>query len=206
MGASKRVAEIYVQSQAKKIEKEGLQMRIITTRFGNVLGSSGSVLPRFRKQIENGGPVTVTHPDIFRYFMTIPEACRLVLEAASIGENGEIYVFDMGDPVRIAELARKMIELSGYIPDKDIQIKYTGLRPGEKLYEELLNDKETTFPTEHEKISAVKVEQYDPVSVSETVNKMIDLSKKVEIDYTIQLMKSFIPEFKSQNSPYERFD
>jgi FlaA1/EpsC-like NDP-sugar epimerase len=206
MGASKRVAEIYVQSLAKQCEKEGKKTRFITTRFGNVLGSNGSVIPYFKEQIERGGPVTVTHPDIIRYFMTIPEACRLVLEAASFGQSGEIYVFDMGSPVKIADLARRMIELAGLVPDKDIKIEYIGLRPGEKLYEELLNDKETTIETGHEKITVAKVRQYQLDEVSSAIQQMIDYSNIVDIPHTVKTMKKLVPEFKSQNSPFSEFD
>lgn len=206
MGASKRIAEIYVQSLAKKVQATGNPVRIITTRFGNVLGSNGSVIPRFREQIQNGGPVTVTDPEIIRYFMTIPEACRLVLEASSFGNNGEIYVFDMGSPVKIAELAKKMIELAGYKPDVDIKIEYIGLRPGEKLFEELLNDKETTLPTFHEKITVAQVSQYDYEIVVKVTDKIIDYATKVDIDSTIREMKSFLTEYKSQNSPFQKFD
>jgi FlaA1/EpsC-like NDP-sugar epimerase len=206
MGASKRMAEIYLQSMAKKIEKKEKHMRILITRFGNVLGSNGSVIPRFRKQIENGGPVTVTHPDIYRYFMTIPEACRLILEASSFGNNGDTYIFDMGRPLRIAELAKNMIELAGYTPETEIQIVYTGLRPGEKLNEELLNDRETMIPTDNEKITVARGKQYDYESVLEVIDQLVALSKKVEIDNTIRLLKSFLTEFKSQNSPFQKFD
>jgi FlaA1/EpsC-like NDP-sugar epimerase len=206
MGASKRIAEVYVQSLAKRCEKEGETIRFVTTRFGNVLGSSGSVIPHFKEQIENGGPVTVTHPDIIRYFMTIPEACRLVLEAASFGQTGEIYVFDMGSPVKIVDLAKRMIELAGFVPDKDIMIEFMGLRPGEKLYEELLNDKETTMPTEHEKITVANVRVYEWEDVLTSIYKMIECSKKVDISETIQTMKVLVPEFKSQNSPFSAFD
>jgi len=206
MGASKRVAEIYVQALAKHCEKEGLKIRFMTTRFGNVLGSNGSVIPYFKEQIEHGGPVTVTDPRIIRYFMTIPEACRLVLEAASFGENGQIYVFDMGSPVKIDELAKRMIELAGFIPGKDIKIEYIGLRPGEKLYEELLNDKETTISTEHEKITVAKVRSYDLIEVEESIRLLIATSKQVNVPETVKLMKKMVPEFKSQNSPYSEYD
>jgi FlaA1/EpsC-like NDP-sugar epimerase len=206
MGASKRLAEIYVQALAKHCEKEGLNIKFMTTRFGNVLGSNGSVIPYFKEQIEHGGPVTVTDPRIIRYFMTIPEACRLVLEAASFGENGQIYVFDMGSPVKIDELAKRMIELAGYIPGKDIKIEYIGLRPGEKLYEELLNDKETTISTEHEKITVAKVRSYDLTEVEESVKLLIASSKNVNIPETVKQMKRMVPEFKSQNSPYSAYD
>ncbi|MFA7044564.1 MAG: UDP-N-acetylglucosamine 4,6-dehydratase family protein, partial [Bacteroidales bacterium] len=205
MGASKRIAEIYVQSLAKENEgKAGI--RFVTTRFGNVLGSNGSVIPHFKEQIEKGGPVSVTHPDIIRYFMTIPEACRLVLEAASFGKSGEIYVFDMGSPVKIVDLARRMIELAGFVPDVDIKIEYIGLRPGEKLYEELLNDKEKTKPTIHDKITVASVRQYEFDKVVDSIRKMIDLSQDVEIKEVVKSMKKMVPEFKSQNSPFSEFD
>lgn len=206
MGASKRIAEIYVQSIARKVQNMGNPIRIITTRFGNVLGSNGSVIPRFREQIENGGPVTVTDPNIIRYFMTIPEACRLVLEASSFGNNGEIYVFDMGSAVKIADLAKKMIELAGYRPDIDIKIEYIGLRPGEKLFEELLNDKENTLPTVHDKITVAQVTQYDYNTVLDSTSRIIEFANNVEIDNTVKEMKLFLTEYKSQNSPFQKFD
>ena len=206
MGASKRVAEIFVQSLAKESEKNGSETRFVTTRFGNVLGSNGSVIPHFKAQIEKGGPVTVTHPDIIRYFMTIPEACRLVLEAASFGNNGEIYVFDMGSPVKIVDLAKRMIELAGYVPDVDIKIEFVGLRPGEKLYEELLNDKEKTMPTVHEKITIAAVRQYQFDQVVESIKEMIAYAKSVEIKDTVKSMKKLVPEFKSQNSSFSELD
>jgi len=206
MGASKRIAEIYVQSLAKECKKDGTPIRFVTTRFGNVLGSNGSVIPYFKEQIEAGGPVTVTDPKIIRYFMTISEACRLVLEAASFGNNGEIYVFDMGSPVKIADLAKRMIELSGYIPDVDIKIKYIGLRPGEKLYEELLNDEEKTVPTEHEKITVAKVRQYKFENVQQSIQIMIKFAKDIEIKETVKAMKKLVPEYKSQNSPFSVLD
>lgn len=201
MGASKRIAEVYIQSFNKKSKTN-----FITTRFGNVLGSNGSVIPRFKKQIEQGGPITVTHPDITRYFMTIPEACLLVLEASAFGNGGEIFIFDMGKSVKIVDLAKKMVKLSGLQLGVDIQIKFTGLRPGEKLYEELLNDKENTVPTHHSQIMIAKVTEhcYDDVSVK--------ISKLIEINYThenmriVKSMKEIIPEFKSQNSIYQQLD
>lgn len=208
MGASKRLAEIYVQSLSIAINK-GIhpgKTRFITTRFGNVLGSNGSVIPRFRDQLEKGGPLTVTHPDIIRYFMTIPEACRLVLEAAFMGEGNEIFVFDMGTPVKIADLARRMIELVGLIPDKDIEIKYTGLRPGEKLYEELLATKENTLPTINAKIFRAKVREYDFAEISAGIDHLIDLAIQVEKLETVKMMKSIVPEFISRNSEYEKLD
>jgi len=206
MGASKRIAEIYVQSLAKESAKIGSSVRFVTTRFGNVLGSNGSVIPHFKEQIEKGGPVTVTHPDIIRYFMTIPEACRLVLEAASFGQTGEIYVFDMGSPVRIVDLAKRMIELAGFIPEVDIKIEYIGLRPGEKLYEELLNDKEITKPTIHDKITVATVRQYQFDHVVNSIQQMTDFSRNVEIKEAVRSMKKLVPEFKSQNSPFSEFD
>ncbi len=208
MGASKRLAEIYVQSLSIAINK-GIhpgKTRFITTRFGNVLGSNGSVIPRFRDQLAKGGPLTVTHPDIIRYFMTIPEACRLVLEAAFMGEGNEIFVFDMGTPVKITDLARRMIELVGLIPDKDIEIKYTGLRPGEKLYEELLATKENTLPTINAKIFRAKVREYDFAEISAGIDHLIDLAIRVEKLETVKMMKSIVPEFISRNSEYEKLD
>lgn len=208
MGASKRLAEIYVQSLSIAISK-GLhpgKTRFITTRFGNVLGSNGSVIPRFREQLAKGGPLTVTHPDIIRYFMTIPEACRLVLEAAFMGKGNEIFVFDMGTPVKIADLARRMIELAGLIPEKDIEIKYTGLRPGEKLYEELLATKENTLPTNNAKIFRAKVREYDFTDISLLITRLIDLSIRVEKLEAVKVMKSIVPEFISKNSEYEKLD
>lgn len=208
MGASKRLAEIYVQSLSIAIKKgvHSGKTRFITTRFGNVLGSNGSVIPRFRDQLAKGGPLTVTHPDIIRYFMTIPEACRLVLEAAFMGEGNEIFVFDMGTPVKIADLARRMIELVGLIPDKDIEIKYTGLRPGEKLYEELLATKENTLPTINAKIFRAKVREYDFAEISASIDHLIDLAIQVEKLETVKMMKSIVPEFISRNSEYEKLD
>ena len=206
MGASKRIAEIYVQSLAKESKKNGSKTNFVTTRFGNVLGSNGSVIPYFKEQIEKGGPVTVTHPDIIRYFMTIPEACRLVLEAASFGNSGEIYVFDMGSPVKIVDLAKRMIELAGYVPNKDIKIEFIGLRPGEKLYEELLNDKETTIPTNHSKITIASVRQYDYDMVFSSVHVIIDFSTNVDLKNTVRSMKKLVPEFISKNSKYAELD
>jgi FlaA1/EpsC-like NDP-sugar epimerase len=208
MGASKRIAEIYVQSLDKAVQEHKVKgiTRFSTTRFGNVLGSNGSVIPRFRAQIKAGGPVTVTHPDIIRYFMTIPEACRLVLEAAFIGSGGEIFVFDMGEPVKIADLAKRMIELAGFEPDKDIPIVYTGLRPGEKLYEELLNDEEYTIPTSHKKIMVARVREYEYEDVRQKLNKLIEKSQAVDIPSTVLLMKGMVPEFISNNSIFEIYD
>lgn len=208
MGCSKRLAEIYVQSLSIAIAKEEVKgnTKFITTRFGNVLGSNGSVIPRFREQIKNGGPVTVTHPDIIRFFMTIPEACRLVLEAGTMGKGGEIFVFDMGEAVKISELACRMIELSGMEVGKDIDIKYTGLRPGEKLYEELLSSKESTKETPHEKIRVAAVQEYRYKDIVSHVEKLTWLSLNVEIVAMVREMKMFVPEFKSKNSEFEKLD
>jgi len=207
MGASKRIAEIYVQSLYRKLESEGKTgTKFITTRFGNVLGSNGSVIPHFKSQIEKGGPVTVTHPEIIRYFMTIPEACMLVMEAGAMGNGGEIFIFDMGRPVKIVNLARKMIRLAGYIPEVDIKIEFTGLRPGEKLYEELLNQKEITTQTHHPKIMIAKVQEYDYEMVSEKIDELIKYSFLNKDYITVSLMKKIVPEFLSKNSRYERLD
>lgn len=208
MGCSKRLAEIYVQSLSIAIKNGEVKgkTKFITTRFGNVLGSNGSVIPRFKKQIKNGGPVTVTHPDIIRFFMTIPEACRLVLEAGTMGNGGEIFVFDMGEPVKIADLARRMIVLAGFRPDKDIQIAYTGLRPGEKLYEEVLNDKEITKETPHPKINVAAVREYKYAEVVPHIDRLAQLSMNVQVPELIMEMKSMVPEFKSKNSIFEKYD
>lgn len=208
MGCSKRLAEIYVQSLSLAIIKGEVQgsTKFITTRFGNVLGSNGSVIPRFREQINNGGPVTVTHPEIIRYFMTIPEACRLVLEAGTMGNGGEIFVFDMGQPVKIADLARRMIELSGMKVGKDIEIEYTGLRPGEKLYEELLSHKENTKETPHRKIRVATVREYEYNIVKQYLDSIENRSRSVEIIEMVKEMKAFVPEFKSRNSQFESLD
>jgi FlaA1/EpsC-like NDP-sugar epimerase len=207
MGASKRIAEIYVQSlNDKLLYNHSTQTKFITTRFGNVLGSNGSVVPLFAKQIENGGPITLTHRDIIRYFMTIPEACQLVLEAGSMGEGGEIYIFDMGKPVKIWDLAEKMIRMAGYTPHQDIQIQEVGLRPGEKLYEELLTETSQTLPTYHEKIliSNDRSPHYDEVKVwvEELLNRATHGSKMEMVEQ----MKIIVPEFKSMNSVYARLD
>lgn len=207
MGASKRIAEIYVQSLFLKQSKINPNCtKFITTRFGNVLGSNGSVVPFFKKQIAEGGPVTVTHPDIIRYFMTIPEATCLVLEAATLGNGGEIFCFDMGHPVRIADLAKNMIRLAGYVPGKDIEITYTGLRPGEKLYEELLNQKEITLPTSNEKILVAKVREYDFDTVSVRIQALIEDAKLGKVFPVVKQMKDIVPEYKSKNSVYEQLD
>ena len=201
MGASKRIAEIYIQSLGKKSST-----KFITTRFGNVLGSNGSVIPRFKKQIETGGPVTITDPNITRYFMTIPEACQLVLEAGSMGKGGEIFVFDMGKSVKIVDLARKMIKLSGLEEGRDIKIVFTGLRPGEKLYEELLADAENTMPTHHSQILIGKVREYDYTDVSKVIEELIKLFDTQNNTKIVQCMKELVPEFKSNNSVFERLD
>lgn len=205
MGCSKRICEIYVQSLDKAI-KEGRhegQTQFVTTRFGNVLGSSGSVIPLFREQIKNGGPVTVTHPDIIRYFMLIPEACKLVLEAGTMGKGGEIFIFDMGAPVKIADLAKRMIKLSGA---KNVEIKYTGLRDGEKLYEEVLNDEEITVPTGHEKIKVAKVREYDFEEVKQQIDQLISDSYLYDDMATVAGMKQIVPEYVSNHSIYEQLD
>jgi len=212
MGASKRIAEIYVQSLGKKISlpfgegRGGASTKFITTRFGNVLGSNGSVIPFFKKQIEQGGPVTVTHPEITRYFMLIPEACQLVLEASALGKGGEIFIFDMGKSVKIADLAKKMIKLSRLTLDKDIKIIYTGLRPGEKLYEELLNDQENTLPTHHPQIMIAKVKEYDFAQISKEIDLLLPLLKEQDYKGIVKKMKEILPEFKSNNSVFEELD
>jgi FlaA1/EpsC-like NDP-sugar epimerase len=225
MGASKRIAEIYVQSlgnrQRKVVHLNGHSAnghnvndlserrhttKFITTRFGNVLGSNGSVLPRFRDQIAAGGPVTVTHPEIIRYFMTIPEACQLVLEAVTMGNGGEVFLFDMGAPVKIAELARKMIKLAGYVPGVDIEIRYSGLRPGEKLYEELLNEAELVIPTHHKKILIAKVVEYDYYAVNKSIDVLLDHAWQSKDEEVVRQMKRIVPEYISNNSVYQQFD
>ena len=223
MGASKRIAEIYVQSLFNSFkykeptiytnglshlnkDRSNVKTLFITTRFGNVLGSNGSVIPRFKTQIQKGGPITVTHPDITRYFMTIPEACRLVLEAGSMGEGGEIFIFDMGKSVKIVELAKKMIRLSGLVPHQDIAIEFSGLRPGEKLYEELLNDMENTKPTHHEKIMVAQVREYNFQIISKHIKELITLSCEYKDRQVVIKMKEIVPEFKSNNSIYEELD
>jgi len=211
MGASKRIAEIFTQSFFKHLsianeKNHNKTTKFVTTRFGNVLGSNGSVIPRFQKQLEKGGPITVTHPDITRYFMTIPEACLLVIEAGVMGQGGEIFVFDMGKPIKIADLARKVIKLSGKEPDRDIQIVYTGLRPGEKLYEELLNVAENSRPTYHEKILIADVRQYDFSTVEKKVNKLLNSASRHYTLETVSLMKDLVPEFVSNNIAYEKIN
>jgi len=220
MGASKRIAEMYVQSLFTDLQTEnkaftngmshlnagGSKTKFITTRFGNVLGSNGSVIPRFQAQIQKGGPVTVTHPDITRFFMTIPEACRLVLEAGSMGKGGEIFIFDMGKSVKIVELAKKMIRLSGLVPNQDVKIDFTGLRPGEKLYEELLNDLENTIPTHHEKIMIAKVIATEFEEVNYKIEALTNLACEYQDREVVKLMKQIVPEFKSNNSVFEELD
>lgn len=208
MGASKRLAEIYIQSLGLAVAKGEVKgsTRFVTTRFGNVLGSNGSVIPRFREQIEKGGPVTVTHPEIIRYFMTIPEACRLVMEAATMSNGNDIFVFEMGEPVKIADLARRMIELAGLKVGEDIEIEYTGLRPGEKLYEEMLSTTENTIPTANKTIHVAKVRQYDYDSVAEQIAALSQFASEVDIPETVRLMKQIIPEYKSHNSDFEQYD
>jgi FlaA1/EpsC-like NDP-sugar epimerase len=223
MGASKRIAEMYVQAlqhrdlpyyvtPAGSIHEKPLEYRnprrtkFITTRFGNVLGSNGSVIPRFKQQIQKGGPVTVTHPDIIRYFMTIPEACNLVLEAGTMGNGGEVFLFDMGEPVKIVDLAKKMIRLAGYMPERDIKIEFTGLRPGEKLFEELLNKEEEVVPTHHKKILIAKVAEQVYESLKQQIDDLIFLANANNDDEVVRLMKKIVPEYKSKNSVYESFD
>ena len=201
MGASKRIAEIYTQSL-----NSAVKTKFITTRFGNVLGSNGSVIPLFQKQIDKGGPITVTHPEVTRYFMTIPEACQLILEAGSSGKGGEIFIFDMGKSIKIKDLASQMIHLSGFEEGKDIQIVYTGMRPGEKLYEELLNDKENTIPTYHPQIMIAKVREYEWEEVKSKVNGLINSFSEQNNFESVKKMKQIVPEFKSKNSIYEALD
>ena len=235
MGCTKRLAEIYVQALGLAVEQHNMRVesgkmteesessqlstlnsqlssnarirtKFVTTRFGNVLGSNGSVIPRFREQIAKGGPVTVTHKDITRFFMTIPEACRLVMEAATMTDGNQIFVFDMGESVKIADMARRMIKLAGFVPDKDIMIEYTGLRPGEKLYEEVLATNENTIPTGHSRIRIAKVREYDYAEARVVADELEVLSRAVEIPDMVRLMKRTVPEFKSKNSIYEKYD
>ena len=208
MGCTKRLAEIYVQSLGLAIENGQIagKTKFVTTRFGNVLGSNGSVIPRFREQIAKGGPVTVTHPEITRFFMTIPEACRLVMEAATMSSGNQIFVFDMGESVKIDDLARRMIQLAGFTPDDDIKIEYTGLRPGEKLYEEVLANTENTMPTNHSRIRIAKVREYDYEEAKSMTDTLEHLSRIVDVPSMVRLMKQIVPEFISQNSKYEEFD
>ena len=208
MGCTKRLAEIYVQSMGLAMEqgKKAGKTKFVTTRFGNVLGSNGSVIPRFREQIAKGGPVTVTHPEITRFFMTIPEACRLVMEAATMSTGNQIFVFDMGESVKIDDLARRMIYLAGFKPDEDIKIEYSGLRPGEKLYEEVLSNNENTLPTDHRRIRIAKVREYDYGDACKAADEVERLSREVEIPEMVKLMKQIVPEFISKNSRFEEFD
>ena len=211
MGASKRIAEIFTQSFFKYLagnaeNNDAFVTKFVTTRFGNVLGSNGSVIPRFKQQLAKGGPITVTHPEITRYFMTIPEACVLVLEAGVMGHGGEIFVFDMGSPVKIADLAKKVIRLSGKEPDVDIKIVYTGLRPGEKLYEELLNNAENTRPTYHSKIMIADVRQYNFSEISKKIDNLIKCAQSHYTLETVQLMKELVPEFVSNNTAYQKIN
>ena len=201
MGASKRIAEIYIQSLGITSKT-----KFITTRFGNVLGSNGSVIPRFKKQIEQGGPITITHPEITRFFMTIPEASQLVLEATAMGKGGEIFVFDMGESIKIVDLARKMILLLGMVEGKDINIIYTGLRPGEKLYEELLANTENTLPTHHDQILIGKVRKYDFEEVDTIITELIKTFDTQNNELIVQRMKDLVPEFKSNNSIFQKLD
>lgn len=208
MGCTKRLAEIYVQSMGLALESGRIQgkTKFVTTRFGNVLGSNGSVIPRFREQIAKGGPLTVTHPDITRFFMTIPEACRLVMEAATMSSGNQIFVFDMGESVKIDDLARRMIQLAGFTPDVDIKVEYTGLRPGEKLYEEVLANTENTLPTNHSRIRIAKVREYDYEEAKCRVNELEQLSKIVDVSTMVRMMKQIVPEFISNNSRYQEYD
>ena len=208
MGCTKRLAEIYVQSLGLAVERGEVKgrTRFVTTRFGNVLGSNGSVIPRFREQIAKGGPVTVTHPEITRFFMTIPEACRLVMEAATMSTGNQIFVFDMGESVKIDTLARKMITLAGFVPDQDIMVEYTGLRPGEKLYEEVLSNTENTDPTSHDRIRIAKVREYEYEKAKEVMTELEELSMVVKIPEMVIKMKDTVPEFISKNSQYEKYD
>lgn len=206
MGCSKRICEIYCQSLNKKIDKESnkeVSIQFVTTRFGNVLGSNGSVIPLFEKQIKNGGPVTVTDPNIIRFFMLIPEACKLVLEAGTHGKGGEIFVFDMGKPVRIADLAKRMIKLSGA---ENIEIEYTGLRAGEKLYEEVLSTTENTLPSFHEKVRIAKVQEYDYDVVNQQIEQLLQISRTYDGMQIVKMMKSIVPEYVSNNSVYSVLD
>jgi len=210
MGASKRIAEMYIQSLSTSLKNgcatSASPLRFITTRFGNVLGSSGSVIPRFAKQIAEGGPVTVTHPDIIRYFMTIPEACSLVLEAGNMGKGGEVFVFDMGESVKIKDLAEEMIRLSGLEPYRDIDIVYTGLRQGEKLHEELLHEKENTETKQNQRIMIGNVREYDYDQVSEWLDKLLQATETYDEMKIVKIMKEIVPEFISNNSAFESLD
>ena len=205
MGCSKRICEIYCQSLNKAIVEGTVKgvTQFVTTRFGNVLGSNGSVIPIFKEQIKKGGPITVTHPDIIRFFMLIPEACKLVLEAGTMGKGGEIFVFDMGAPVKIVDLAKRMIRLSGA---QNIEIKFSGLREGEKLYEEVLNDAEQTKPTHHPKIMIASVREYDYQTACLNENKLLEASHSFNDMSIVKIMKEIVPEYKSQHSKYQELD
>jgi FlaA1/EpsC-like NDP-sugar epimerase len=206
MGASKRIAERYIQGLSLKAKNEQSNIKFITTRFGNVLGSNGSVVPLFTEQIQNGGPITITHPDVIRYFMTIPEACQLVIEAGAMGNGGEIFIFDMGEPVKIIDLAKKMILLAGLIPEIDIKIKIIGLRPGEKLYEELLNDNSKTAPTHNSKIMIANDTSTDYDLLFTEVEKLIAFANNNNNNKLVSKMKEIVPEFVSMNSQYNQLD
>lgn len=206
MGASKRIAERYIQGISMKAKNEQSNIKFITTRFGNVLGSNGSVVPLFTEQIQNGGPITITHPDVIRYFMTIPEACQLVIEAGAMGNGGEIFIFDMGEPVKIIDLAKKMILLAGLIPEIDIKIKIIGLRPGEKLYEELLNDNSKTAPTHNSKIMIANDTSTDYDLLFTEVEKLIAFANNNNNNKLVSKMKEIVPEFVSMNSQYNQLD
>ena len=207
MGASKRIAEIYIQALQRKLQNENnFKTQFVTTRFGNVLGSNGSVVPLFKKQIEEGGPLTITHPDIIRYFMTIPEACQLVIEAGAMGNGGEIFIFDMGDAVKIIDLAKKIIRLAGFTPYKEIDIKVVGLRPGEKLYEELLNDSSETLPTYNEKIMIAKIGSHNYEKVNTLILDLANCAKAGSKNEIVSKMKTIVPEFLSMNSTFQKLD
>lgn len=208
MGASKRIAEKYVQMLQDKLTKSERKnaTKFITTRFGNVLGSNGSIVPLFARQIQEGGPLTITHPEIIRYFMTIPEACQLVLEAGTMGNGGEIFIFDMGQPVKIIDLAKKMIRLAGFTPDKEIEIKIIGLRPGEKLYEELLNDTSKTLATHNEKILIAQEIHDDYEQINVAIKELLNKVQHISDREIVAAMKKIVPEFKSMNSVFENLD
>jgi FlaA1/EpsC-like NDP-sugar epimerase len=207
MGASKRIAEIYVQALQEYSNRDLKKTTgFVTTRFGNVLGSNGSVVPLFKRQIEKGGPVTITHPDIIRYFMTISEACQLVIEAGAMGNGGEVFIFDMGEAVKIIDLAKKIIRLAGYTPYKEIDIKVIGLRPGEKLYEELLNKNSSTLPTYNDKIMIAKVETYDYDKICSDISELLEFANSQNKDAIVKKMKAIVPEFISMNSDYKKLD
>ena len=207
MGASKRIAEIYVQALQEYSNRDLKKTTgFVTTRFGNVLGSNGSVVPLFKRQIEEGGPLTITHPDIIRYFMTISEACQLVIEAGAMGNGGEVFIFDMGEAVKIIDLAKKIIRLAGYTPYKEIDIKVIGLRPGEKLYEELLNKNSSTLPTYNDKIMIAKVETYDYDKICNDISELLEFSNSQNKDAIVKKMKAIVPEFISMNSDYKKLD